>query len=658
MKKLSVTVLLSFLISVFLIAQSSDNILLVVNGEKISDKEFLSVFNKNKSSNSYSESELREYLELYINFRLKVAEALALRLDTNSNFISELEGYRKQLAMPYLSKNEILDKLVKQTHDRLQYDLRASHILIRVSQFASPKDTLAAYKKAIEARNKAIKTNNFEKIVLEYTEDTSAKDQITESGGRIPGNYGDLGYFSALDLVNEFENIAYAMEIGQISMPIRTEYGYHVIKLTDKRPSLGRVLTSHILFAFPANVSEDLKNQIKTKANDIYERILKGESFEDLAKQFSDDKGSGLRGGQLPWFGSYRMVPEFIKPIYNMKIGEVYGPVETYFGYHIIKLNERRNVASFEEMQNELNSKIMKDIRFQIAINDFAELIKKQNKFVENKNELNQIIASVDDNIYTANWKAPNNLNSTLFSINEKKINQQDFLFFIENNQFIEKDDDKSVFVRKMYDEFVKQSLLNYENDNLENKYPEFAALMKEYFNGILLFELTDQMVWSKALKDTAGLELFYNKIKNNYKYPPRIDAEFYYFENLKTANSAYKIIEKDIKRKRDFSNSLKSLKAKNKIDFKEEKGIFVKADHNLLKNINQTGVINPIELEGRFVVIVVNRLLDPEPRPLHEIKGIVANEYQNYLEQKWIEDLRSKFSWSVNEEVFKTLIK
>lgn len=658
MKKFSVSSFFFLFFTIFLLAQSTDKVLLVVNGEKITDREFLSVFSKNNSSTSYSEAELRDYLDLYVNFRLKVVEALSLKLDTNSTFISELSGYRNQLAMPYLSKNEILDKLVKQTHDRLQYDLRASHILIRVSQYASPKDTLIAYRKAVEARNKALKSNSFEKIVLEYSEDPSAKDQIGESGSKIPGNYGDLGYFSALDLVNEFENIVYSLKVGEISIPIRTEYGYHVIKLTEKRPSLGRVQTSHILVSVPTNATDEQKSQQKKKADEIYQKILEGEPFEEMAKQYSDDKGSGMRGGQLPWFGSYRMVPEFIKPVFDMKIGDIYGPVETYFGYHIIKLNDRREVAPFEEMQHELKSKITKDVRFQIAINDFAELIRKQNTFVENKKEYNQVLAAVNDSIFTSNWKAPVNFNATLFSVNERKFTQQDFLSFIEQNQIVEKGDDRNVFVGKMYEEFVKQSLLNYENDNLETKYPEFAALMKEYHDGILLFELTDQMVWSKALKDTAGLEMYYNKIKNNYKFPPRTEAEILTFDDLKSANTAYKLIEKNIKKNKKYSKALSELAAKKNIKFKEEKGVFVREDHNLLKNLNSLGVYKPIEFENHFYVVIVNQLLEPQPRPLNEIKGIVANEYQNYLEQQWVNDLRSKYSWSINEDVLKSLVR
>jgi len=658
MKKFSVSTFLFLFFTILLLAQSPDKVLLVVNGEKITDKEFLKVFSKNNTSTNYSEAELREYLDLYINFRLKVVEAISLKLDTSSTFISELSGYRKQLAMPYLSKNEILDKLVKQTHDRLQYDLRASHVLIRVSQYASPKDTLVAYRKAVEARNKALKTNSFEKVVLEYSEDPSAKDQINDGGSKIPGNYGDLGYFSSLDLVNEFENVAYSMKVGEISLPIRTEYGYHVIKLTEKRPSLGRVQTSHILISVSSNATDEQKSQQKKKAEDVYQKILEGEPFEEMAKLFSDDKGSGMRGGQLPWFGSYRMVPEFIKPIYDMKIGDIYGPVETYFGYHIIKLNDRKEVAPFNEMQHELKSKIIKDIRFQIAINDFAELIKKQNNFVENKKEYNQVLAAVNDSIFTSNWKAPLNFNATLFSVNERKFTQQEFLSFIEINQLVEKGDDKNVFVKKMYEEFVKQSLLNYENDNLEIKYPEFAALMKEYHDGILLFELTDQMVWSKALRDTVGLEMFYNKIKNNHKYPPRTEAEIYVFNDIKSANAAHKLIDKNLKKNRNYTKALSDFKTKNNIEIKEEKGIYVREDHSLLKNLNNLGVNKPIEFENRFYVIIIKRLLEPEPRPLNEIKGIVANEYQNYLEQQWVNDLRMKYSWTVNEDVLKSLIK
>lgn len=658
MKKISLTILCFIFCISLAFAQLQQNVLLTVNGKETTAEEFLSLFKKNNVNKDFNEVDLREYLELYLNFRLKVEEALYLKLDTAQAFQDELKGYRTQLAMPYLTKNEILDKLIEQTFNRMQYDLRASHILIKLSPYASPKDTLIAYRKAIEARNKALKSNSFEEIVLQYTEDPSAKDQMAANNSLIPGNKGDLGYFSALDLVSEFEDIAYSMKIGDISMPVRTEFGYHVIKLTERRPALGRVRTSHILVSVPANSSEEQKTGLKKRANDLKLRIQNGESFEEIAKLYSDDKGSGSKGGVLPWFGSYRMIASFLQPIYDMKVGDVAGPVETQFGFHLIKLNERKVNTNIDEVRADLRSRLLKDVRYQNAINQFALSLKNEYKFKEFKASLNQIVAAITDSIFSGTWTAPENLNAVLFTIDNQNYYQQDFIEFLQDFQPIQKSDDIRVFVNKIYEDFVKKSLLEYENQNLEKKHPDFAALMQEYHDGILLFELKDKMVWNKAIKDSIGLNEFYSKIKHEYLYPPRVEAVVYELSDLSNANRIHKTINRSLRKNEDFVAKVEEINKKRNLNLVKEQGIFVKEEHQLLKNKNSIGVHEPVKLDEKYYVAVVQNLLAPSPRPLAEIRGIVINEYQNYLEQKWIEELRSKYKWSINEEVFKKLLK
>jgi peptidyl-prolyl cis-trans isomerase SurA len=630
--------------------------LLVVNGQEISAEEFMAVFMKNSTTKSVSKEEINEYLELYINFRLKVAEAMALQLDTLESFRTELAGYRKTLAQPYLTKTEILDKLVKEVWDRMQWDLRASHILIKVSPYASPADTLKAYKKAMGVRNRVIKGESFKKVAYEVSEDESARG--TSGDQPMQGNYGDLGYFSALDLVYDFENVAYAMKVGEISMPVRSEFGYHIIQLTDRKPSLGRVQTAHILVSVAPDATETEKAEALSKAEDIYNRIMLGGSYEDLAKELSDDKGSGMRGGVLPWFGVFRMIPEFIAPLYDMKNGDVAKPILTSYGYHIVKLIDRKPVGGFDEIKNDLKTRIMRDVRYKSATSAFVETLKQENGFVEYPEALKKFISAVSDSIYQGTWRADMvySLNDPLFKIGDRTHTQRDFAAFLQSNVRIEKDDNKDTYIRSIYKRFIEEMVIAYENDNLEKKYPQFAALMKEYHDGILLFDLTDKMVWSKALRDTAGLNAFYETIKMNYMWPERVEGTIYFCNDEAKAKLFYKEMSKAIKKGTDIAFVMEMFNSPEETNIPEESGIYIKADHPYFASVNSAGLSKPFFKDDKYVIVKTDRIIDPEPKALREVKGVVTNEYQNYLEKEWIKELREKYNWYVNQEVLEAL--
>jgi len=632
--------------------------LLVIHDEEIFADEFMNVFLKNSTNKSATKEEIDDYLELYINFRLKVAEAKEMKLDTQQTFKTELEGYRKTLAMPYLTKTEILDKLVDEAYDRMQWDIRASHILIRVSPYASPADTLKAYRQAMNVRSRALKGESFGKLAMEFSDDESAKSG--QGNQRVPGNQGDLGYFSALDLVFNFENAAFALKVGEISMPVRSEFGYHVIKLTDRKPALGRVQTAHILIAVSPDAADTELSEAEKKINDLYDRIIAGESFEELAKEYSDDKVSGMRGGVLPWFGVFRMLPEFIQPLYGMQPGNITKPVLTPYGYHIIKLIEKKSVASFDEMKSDLKNRVMRDSRYEKATLSFVEKLKQENGFQLFPDALKKFNNAVSDSIFKGTWRAEmmQGFEAPLFVTGNKTYNQMDFALFVERNQFIEEDSDKNTYLNKLFEKFVNERVIAYENENLENKHPAFATLMKEYHDGILLFDLTDRMVWSKALKDTTGLQSFYETIKFNYLWPDRVEGTIYYVHDQTTAKKFHKALSKAARKGADLSQIADSFNKGENVMVTEESGIYIKSEHPVFSSIQATGIGKPFEKDGKFVIVKTDRLISPEPKALREVRGVVTNEYQNHLEKEWIRELRSKYQWHVNADVLKTLYK
>lgn len=631
--------------------------LMVVNGEQVSAEEFMAVFMKNNLNKKVTRADLEEYLQLYLNYRLKLLEAKRLGLDTIESLRKELEGYRKILAQPYLTKTAILDRLVEQAWERMQWDLRVSHILVKVSPYASPADTLKAYRRALSLRQQVLQGEPFEKVAYEKSDDEFARG--TQGDRPTQGNYGDLGYFSALDMIYPFENAAYSLKVGEISMPIRTEFGYHVIKLTDKRPALGKVQTAHILIAVKPDASEQEKQDAYNRAMDIYNRIMAGESFETLAQQYSDDKGSGRRGGVLPWFGPFRMLPQFIEPLYDMKPGDISKPILTMYGYHIIKLIDRKPPGNFEEVKGELKSRIMRDVRYRQAIEAFVMDAKKQRNFKEYPKALQELIQAISNDIYEGTWKAESvkHLQKPLFSIGDRTHTQYEFAQYLENQGIntLQKSDNKEIFVHSKYTLYVNEMVMAYENDHLEETRPEFGALMKEYFDGILLFELTDRMVWKRAMQDTAGLRAFYEQIKHQYMQPEKVEATLIFLNNSKDAEKLYKALKK----KTSYNAEVIDLVAKKtKVTIVDrQSAMYVKDENPVFVDLSNSGVYAPRKQDDLYVIVIIHQIIPPSPKPLHEIRGIVTSEYQNYLEREWMKELRQRYSWQIHDDVFETLV-
>lgn len=633
-----------------LIAQNSD-VILTVGNEKVTKKEFEYVFKKNNTKNSEAPTEksLREYLELYINYKLKVLEAKSLGMDTISSFKKELAGYRKQLAAPYLTDKEVNEKLIKEAFDRSRVEIRASHILVSCSFDASPKDTLAAYNKIMSLRRRVVdKKEDFAKVALEASTDPSAKS-----------NKGDLGYFSVFSMVYPFENICYNTKPGTISNPVRTKFGYHLVKVSDVRPANGEVKVAHIMVRLAEKTIRDDSVKAKQKIEEIYKKLLAGEKFEDLAKQYSDDKQSARNGGALPYFGAGKMVFEFEKEAFALKNpGEYSKPFLSPYGWHIVKMIERKPLPSFEEMRNELKTKVGKDSRSDLNKESFIAKLKKQYNFKEDKVALNKFYDKADTAIGTFQFKKEQavNPNDVLFTLDGNKFLISDYAAYVQQNQVALVKENISRFRRELYDSYVNKTIMDYEESRLESKYPEFKSLIEEYRDGILLFDLTDKKVWSAAVKDTLGLESYYKQNINKYMWKERLDAVIYTCTNESVAND----VRKSIKNKKISQDSLlKRVNQSNPLNLTIKSDKFEKTENAIIDQIEwKKGVTKNLNINNTVVIVKVNKVLKAEPKKLNEIRGAVTSDYQNYLEKKWLEELRSKYTVKVNEEVFKTLIK
>jgi len=633
-----------------LFCQDNNAILLTIGDKQITKGEFERIYRKNSNVENADQKSVEDYLELFINFKLKVIEAEKLGLDTSRSFKNELSGYRKQLAKPYLTDKNADEKILREAYERMLLDLRASHILIKIEEGS---DTVLAYNKALKIRKRLLAGEDFEKIAKEVSDDPSAAS-----------NGGDLGYFTVFQMVYPFESAAYKLNIGEISNPVKTQFGYHILKLTDKRNAKGQIKVAHIMRAIPKNATQETIDEIKKEIFDISTKIKSGEDFVELAKTHSDDKGSAVQGGILPWFGTGRMVPEFETAAYGIEnIGDVSEPVQTSFGWHIIKLIDRKSIGTFEEVQADLKTKVLKDSRSDYSRKTLIAELKTEYKFTENRNDFAMVKKIVDESIFEGKWQAPDtkNMSKIIFSFADKKYTQADFVNRLATAQKKTKVIPLNDFINQQFEAYIEDELLDYEEGILEKKHDDFRYLMNEYHDGILLFELTDKTVWTKAVKDTAGLDKFHNENKMNYMWDARVDASMYTCVNSEIAAKVRKLAEARLKKGYTADEmAAKFVKISQnrdtlKVDLEDK--VYNKGDNKIIDSVEWTVGLKPdVKKDDKIVVVSINKLIPPTPKTLQEAKGLVTADYQTYLEKEWIKSLRDKYSFNVNKEVLSTI--
>ncbi|MBN3035829.1 MAG: peptidylprolyl isomerase, partial [Bacteroidales bacterium] len=508
-------------------------ILLSVGGEDITAGEFLRVYNKNNIGEFDLDREsVEEYLELYINFRLKVREAEELGMDTVRAFNDELAGYRKQLAEPYFERQEVIDQLLDEVAVRREWDVRTSHILVRVGPYDAPEDTLEAYNMIMAARERIMNGEDFAAVAREVSEDQSARERTDPRTKRIiSGNGGDLGYFSVFDMVYPFESAAYNTQVGSVSMPVRTDYGYHILKVTDKIPALGQVQVAHLYLKYPDSAHSGDSLRLSLKMDSIYQRFLNGGKYENLVAEYSDDASTAKRGGILPLLPVQRLVPEFVEAISHMKdSGDVAPPVKTMYGLHLIQLIRKTGIKPFDEVRNDMVRTIKKDVRSQKSRDVVISEVKNEYGFEVYREAVTDFYSWIDSSVYQSKWQIPSeiNMDRELLRVGDRRYTQKEFADYLKTHQGIGPEESIVTFVNRSLDQFGRICCTEYLDTRLEEKYPDFRALVKEYRDGILLFELTEEKVWSKAVEDTTGLKNYFGQHREDYQWDERLDASIF----------------------------------------------------------------------------------------------------------------------------------
>ena len=641
---------LFFLISFASNAQTNTKeVLFTVNEKPYYTDEFSRIYKKNLDLvKDDSQKDLNQYLELFVGYKLKVNKAYKLGLQNGTQYQNELKSYRTQLAKNYFNDTKITQELLEEGYNRLQKEIRASHILILVDENASAEDTLKAYKKMEDISKRAIAGENFDDLAVQFSEDPSAKE-----------NKGDLSYFTAFRMVYPFENAAYKTPKGKISKIIRTRFGYHILKITDIRANRGEITVAHIMILKPKPEEKD-KDAEKT-INEIYQKIQQGEKFEDLAKQFSDDKSSSSKGGQLNKFGSGQLSSEeFENAAFSLaNPDDISKPFQSEFGWHIVKLIEKHPIKSMDEMKNELETKIGKDDRSKKITASLNEKLRKKYTYKRDDKQYGLISKLVTNDFYDSKWKLPENItdySATLLSINTKKIDGKAFLDYIEKQQKSGlKVKPLSKLVDALYGNFLDEQLTAYYDENLETEFPDFAYVMEEYRDGLLLFDLMEKEIWDRAKTDTIGLNSFYDEHKMEHMWKKRVDVTIASSTKQDIIKKAHALLKKKEK-PQDIKDKLN---VDNVINVMMNSGVFEEGSDALPKTMKYDVGVSDVFSEGEYYFVTkVDKVMPAGVKTLEECKGKLINEYQQYLELRWVDDLKSEFTVKINNDAFEHVKK
>lgn len=620
-------------------AQSDRNksgTLFTVNKKPVTTEEFIYLYKKNHQHKpeEFTREKIEEYLNLFINYKLKVKEALARGMDTSSTFRKEYQTYREELLKPYMPDSKVVDSLVRLTYDRLREEVNASHILIRLNPDASPDDTLKAYRHIVDLRNRALAGEDFGSLAASYSEEPGAEK-----------TKGNLGYFTAMQMVFPFEQAAYLTPVGNVSSPVRTQFGYHIVKVLDKQPSRGEVEISHIMIRTQEGIED--KNA-KDRIFEVYDKLQKGVSWEELCEQYSEDPASKEKGGKLRPFGVGAMasVPEFQDMAFSLENkGDISDPVQTQFGWHILRLESKIPLPSFEELKPSLTQRVARDERVSISRAVLRERMRREFKFVENADVKRKLLASADDIIHQ-NFNAVQPLETeALFTMQNKPYTVGGFLAFVKTQPGKQDGVTSDEWFSQLLSQFVDRTQIELLEEKVKQESPDYKWLLKEYYEGILLFEIMEKEVWNKAMEDTTGQRKYFNQHAGKYKAGERMAGSIYNAANKSQLEKLREMLQVGADGVREFLSA-------NRI--RQDSGAFEKKDRIILSKINRAPGLYMADHNGTAYLVEIHRILPPGPQSFDEARPSVISDYQTFLEDSWITELKRKFVVKVEKKAKK----
>ena len=627
---------------------------LISYGNSVTGKdEFLRAYNKNKPSTTNKEKSIREYLELYTNFKLKVKEAQELRLDTMAQIKYDVQNFRDQITDNYLNDEGGLQTLINEAVYRSRKDLHVLYFSVPVTEKSLPADTMKAYNAAVELYSKLKKGS------VDYVE------MVTDVYSKIiTAKYSDVGFITAFSVPYELENIIYSIKPGAVSAPYKTAKGWVLFKVTEERKNTGKWKAAQLLFTYPPDADYNTKLAVKEKADSVYGLLQNGLSFSDAAKTYSEDRMTYLAGGDMPEFYTGKYNAQFEKNVFALKTDNAISkPFETSFGYHIVKrisntaLPEDKNDATYlfdikqkvqqDERININKEKFIKDITAKTGVKKTAGVTEAELFKYADSIKLNPATANKD--LFPINKK-------TIFSFKDGTvIKGNEWIKFLRNNSVnLEMN---SISNKDLWKQFTDQQILNFYKQQLAEYNNDFKYQMQEFKEGNMLFEIMERNVWSKAGLDSAGLVKHYNANKTKYKWQASADVLIFNCTDEKKAAEA-----------------IDALKAGKSWTFiAETSNSLIQADsgrYEIEQLPNNPNVSSAKPQAGNFSSIIKNtdgttafvkyvKLYEANmQRDFNEARGLVINDYQNVLEQQWVEKLRKKYTVKINNAVLNDIIK
>lgn len=630
--------------STFLVVKAQEKqILFSVEDTPVYASEFKRVYKKNlELVKDENQKDVDNYLDLFIKYKLKIAEAKQLGLDKKPAYLREFEGYKKQLSTNFLSNNQVTEALVKEAYERLKYEVNARHILVRIDENAPESQVKLAEDEINKLRDRVI-TEGYDAVKSIHNGRTLFAEE--------------LGFFTAFKMVYNFETAAYQTAIGEWSQPFRTRFGFHIVNVLDKRENRGTVTVAHIMLT---NNNEDKAQDAEQQITEIYKRIKQGESFEALAKQFSQDKSSSSNGGKLNPFSSGQLSsPIFEEQAFSLEtIGQISEPFKSKYGFHIVKLLDRKTIDTYQNMEAEIKAQVKKDSRSSvISESRYNNLLSKYNVTVNN-NDLDYFTSILNNQYYKRIWQAPKTLDSTkvLFTLGDTSYKYSDFAKYLENSQ--RKRQAQLPFnqlVSVHYRSFLEAKLIKYQEENLEFENEEYANILNEYRDGLLLFDLMETKIWNAAREDSLGLKNYFEANKQNYYFDKKLDVVIASSANKKDIKTVAKLLEQN----KDIAQIKNQLNTEDEVNvsFIVDK---VTLNHQALpSNFKaQQGVSKLFKHNNAYSVVKVNSIIPKQQKTFEEAKGKVISDFQELKEKQWLENLSKTYKVTINQDVLKQVKK
>jgi len=596
----------------------------------VSKEEFLRAYNKNNTGNANTEKAYRDYLDLYIRFKLKVAAGYEARLDTLPTQASELQNFRNQIAEGFMNDDQSLQYLLEEAFVRSQKDLRLSYLYFPFKD----DDTSAAFQKARQSW------------------------QQLKSGG---DRGSDLGYITVFTLPYDLETLAYSTPKGGFSAPFRTKSAYTIISVTDERPAAGRMKAAQILLAFKPDADEAEKTKLAKLADSIYNALQQGASFKDMVARYSNDNISYQAGGLMPEFGVGKYDAAFESAAFALaKDGDISKPIRTNFGYHIVQRigrvpsnTDKNNV----EAMSLLKQFVQADSRIQTSRKIMVQRILQSTGYKKAAFNESQVQAYADSVWFGRKVPQLATLNdkTVLFSFPKQNITAADFAKYLRDVRNVS-DLTRNKTMLQLLQQFTETSATQYYRNHLEQYNNEFAAQLKEFKEGNLLFEVMQQKIWNKAAADTIGLKKYYAANKNKYWWEPSADVILFTCTDSLIATNTRTAFEKN-------KTGWRAITQNSDATAQADSGRFElgQLPASVSAHLQAGYLSEPVKSNNDnsiSFVYLVNVYQQRSPRNFDDARGFVINDYQNYLEEKWITELKKKYPVAVNEAVFKTLLQ